>query len=381
MTTAVRDWWRQPDHYYWLTALLAARGAQVATCRLFAFALSGFAVVVLVSLASPSGPQGVVGATVAVVVAVTLFAVAGTWLLHGWPSRLQSAVFVISVALCISAICLVQANPLNGMFGAVAFAVLAGYIAFFHTPRYMAVNFAIACLTAAVLAVRLGQTGPGPTDTGGDPVLGVSTFLFLVLVNFGTPFACQAVVHLLGVNVLNAEIEPLTGLLNEEAFYRTASAFIAARNRDDDRYLVIAVVDLDSFALLAQTEGRASGERARVAVGQLLRETTRQHAVICHVPDSEFVIVDSFPTTDSSPLVERVRSAIKVTPPRTSASIGVVSTPLRGLAQHPPYDVLAELIEIARRGVAEARRAGGNQAHYIVCPSLSACEGDDPPHP
>jgi hypothetical protein len=97
------------------------------------------------------------------------------------------------------------------------------------------------------------------------------------------------------------------------------------------------------------------------------------------VPQSEFLIVDSFPTTDSSPLVERVRSAIKVTPPRTSASIGVVSTPMRGLAQHPPYEVLTELIGIARSAVGDARRDGGNQAHYIVCPTLSACEGDEPP--
>lgn len=371
MTSAIRDWWRQPDHYYWLTAMLAARGVQRSTCRLFAGALAGFAGVVLVSLASPAGPQGRIGSTVALIVAACLLALAATFLLHGWLSRFQSSFFVIVVAACISAVCLVQADPFNGMFGATAFAVLAGYIAFFHTPRYMALNFAISTATGAALAVRLGETG--------DTALATSTLLFLVLVNFGVPFACQSLVHLLGINIHNAEIDPLTGLLNEEAFYRTASAFIAARNRDDDRYLVIVVVDLDSYALLTQTEGRVSGERARVAVGQTLRETTRQNAVIAHVPPSEFLIVDSFPTTDSSPLVERVRSAIKVTPPRTSASIGVVSTPMRGLAQHPPYEVLTELIGIARSAVGEARRDGGNQAHYIVCPTLTACEGDEPP--
>jgi diguanylate cyclase (GGDEF)-like protein len=368
MTSVVRDWWRQHDHFYWLSALLMARGAQKITRRLFAMSLAGFAGVVLVSLASPSGPQGRVGGTVAAVVVVALLALAVTWLAHGWPTRAQSAGFVVITASCISAACLIQANPFNGMFGATAFAVLAGYIAFFHTPRYMVVNFAVAIATSAVLAVRLAEAG--------DPALAVSTLLFLALVNFGTPFACQALVHLLGINVLNTEIDPLTGLLNEDAFYRTAASFIAARNRDDDRYLVIVVVDLDSFALLTQTQGRAAGERARVAVGQTLRETTRQNAVIAHVPDTEFLIVDSFPTTDSSPLVERVRSAIKVTPPRTSASFGVVATPMRGLAQHPPDEVLAELISIGRAAVGEARRGGGNQAHYVVCPSLSACEGD-----
>jgi predicted signal transduction protein with EAL and GGDEF domain len=255
MTSAIRDWWRQPDHYYWLTAMLAARGVQRSTCRLFAAALAGFAGVVLVSLASPAGPQGRVGFTVALIVAACLLALAATFLLHGWLSRSQSAFFVIVVAACVSAVCLVQADPFNGMFGATAFAVLAGYIAFFHTPRYMALNFAISTATGAALAVRLGEAG--------DTALATSTLLFLVLVNFGVPFACQSLVHLLGINIHNAEIDPLTGLLNEEAFYRTASAFIAARNRDDDRYLVIVVVDLDSYALLTQTEGRVSGERAR----------------------------------------------------------------------------------------------------------------------
>jgi diguanylate cyclase (GGDEF)-like protein len=371
MTSGVREWWRQPDHFYWLSALLTARGAQRGTRRLFALSLAGFAGVVLVTLGSPAGPQGRLGWTVAFVVAILLLALAVTWLVHGWLSRAQSAGFVVVTAACISAACLIQADPFNGMFGATAFAVLAGYIAFFHTPRYMVFNFAAAIATSAVLAVRLAEAG--------DPALAVSTLLFLALVNFGVPFACQSLVQMLGINVLNTEIDPLTGLLNEEAFYRTAASFIAARNRDDDRYLVIVVVDLDSFGVLTQTEGRVAGERARVAVGQTLRETTRQNAVIAHVPETEFLIVDSFPTTDSSALVERVRSAIKVTPPRTSASFGVVATPMRGLAQHPPYEVLAELISIGRNAVREARRGGGNQAHYVVRPSLNACEGDEPP--
>ena len=69
-------------------------------------------------------------------------------MLHGWLSRTQSSLFVVVVAACISAACLVQADPFNGMFGATAFAVLAGYIAFFHTPRYMALNFVISSVTA-----------------------------------------------------------------------------------------------------------------------------------------------------------------------------------------------------------------------------------------
>ncbi len=372
MISALRDWWRQPDHYYWLAAFLAARGAQPGTCRLIAASLIGFAVVVLVSLGTPAGPEGETGGVIAMGIAVCCLVMALGWLRRGWPGHTQSAAFVAVSAFCIAAACLIQANPFNGMFGATSFAVLGGYVAFFHTPRYLAFNFLVAAVTGVVLAYRVAEAG--------DTFLAFSTLVFLTVVNFATPFACQAMVHLLGINVLNADIDPLTGLLNREAFYRTAAGFIAARQRDDDRYFVIVVIDLDNFALLTQTEGRVSGKRAGVAVGQTLRETTRDDALIAHVPDAEFLIADSFPTTDASPLVERVRSAIKTTPPRTTASIGVVSTPLRGLAQLPPYAVLEELLEIARSAVRQARRAGGNQAHHVFLPTLTASDGDEPPN-
>ncbi len=370
MFITLRDWWRQLDHYYWLTAFLAARGAQTHTCRLIAAALASLAGVVIASLGSPAGPHGDVGRLVAIGVAVVCVLMALTWLRQGWPSRAQSTAFVIVSALCIATVCLVQADPVNGMFAATTFAVLSGYIAFFHTPRLMTLNFLVGGATAATLAVRLVGSG--------DTAIAVSALMFLTVVNFAAPLACQALVHLLGVNVANSDIEPLTGLLNREAFLRAVAALIASRNRDDDRFLVVAIIELDNFGLLTHTDGRVSGARARVAVGQTMRETTRSNAVVAHVPDSEFLIADSFPTSDSSPLVERVLSAIRTTPPRTSASIGVVSIPMQGLAELPPDDLLDELIDIARSAMRYARRAGGDQAHYVISPSLSALDGDEP---
>jgi diguanylate cyclase (GGDEF)-like protein len=370
MTSAAREWWHQPDHYYWLTALLAARGARHGICRVVAGTLVGFALVILVSLATPAGPTGTVGRVVAVVIAVSLLAMAVGWWREGWPSQRQSAGFVIVAGACISASCLIQNDPFNGMFGAVAFAVLAGYIAFFHTPRMMAFSFAVAVLTSAFLAVRLALDG--------DVALAISTLIFLIVIFIATPSTCNALVHMLGIDVLNTEIDPLTGLYNRDAFERAAAAYISSRNRDDDRFFVLVVVDLDNFALLTQTKGRQAGERARVAAAQTLRETTRQNAVIAHLPETEFLIADSFPTTDSSALVERVRGAIRTTPPRTSASIGVVSTPMQALVERPPDLILDELLEIARHAVTVARRAGGNQAHHIKCPPLRALEDDEP---
>ncbi|OBB58328.1 diguanylate cyclase [Mycobacterium sp. 852013-51886_SCH5428379] len=370
MLSAVREWWRQPDHYYWLTAFLATRGAQRATCRLIAVALVGFAAALLISLPSPAGPSGTVGTAVTLLVSGWCAVMAVMWVRKGWLTQRQSVVFAVTASILISAATLVKADPLNGMFGAMAFAVLAVYIAFFHTPRLAAANFAIATVTASVMAVAIAVDG--------DLALAISTLLFLIVVNLATPLVCQTLVHVLGIDVLNSDIEPLTGLFNREAFQRAVAASIAGRSRDDDRFLVLVVIELDNFALLVQSKGRRAGERARVATAQTLRETTRRGAVVAHIPQAEFLIADSFATTDSSPLVERVRSAIKSTPPRTSASIGVVSTPMRGLAQRPPYEVLDELLNIARNAVIIARSKGGNRAHHVECPPLTPLEDDEP---
>jgi GGDEF domain-containing protein len=106
-------------------------------------------------------------------------------------------------------------------------------------------------------------------------------------------------------------------------------------------------------------------------VGQALRENVRHNAILAHVAETEFVIADSFDMPDPSPLVERIRSAIAMTPSRVTASIGVVSTPLRPLASRAPHEVLDEIMSIATVAMHEARRAGGNQARYVRHPDLS----------
>jgi hypothetical protein len=57
-----------------------------------------------------------------------------------------------------------------------------------------------------------------------------------------------------------------------------------------------------------------------------------------------------------------------------TASVGAVSTPLRPLTAHAPNDVLDEVIAIATTAMYAARRNGGNQASYVVDPSLTVLD-------
>lgn len=367
MLKALHRWWNHPDHYYWVTANLAARGVQRPTQRLLAGTLIGLGVLALAMLASPAGAHGDTARLVVVVAAVFCMAVGLLWVRAGWPSRRASTVSVVLAAFAVLAISVLQTHPVAGLLGCVSFAVLTAYAAFFHSARMALVTMPMAVAATGILAYRLAASG--------DIVWAVCAAVFVIFACAAVPFACHAVVLLLGVETLSIGIDPLTGLLGRAAFYRRTGEVIAARGRIDDCYLVILVVALDNLNLLTDTDGPSACDRARVSIGQVLRETTRSTAVVAHDDKgdaAEFLIADTFPNTDSTPLEERVRGAIASTPPRLTASIGVVATPMRGLADCPPEGLLDELIELAHGAMAEARRAGGNQAYHIVCATPNA---------
>jgi hypothetical protein len=54
------------------------------------------------------------------------------------------------------------------------------------------------------------------------------------------------------------------------------------------------------------------------------------------------------------------------TPQGITASLGVVCTPLRPLADRPPDEVVDELIGLATAAMFRAHRRGGNQAEYVI---------------
>jgi diguanylate cyclase (GGDEF)-like protein len=366
MPEGLQRWWHHPDHYYWMTAYLAAQGAQAVVCRLIAGATMVMGLVPLAMLASPSGPQDSLGRIASIGITASCAVMALLWLRPAWPSRASSVAFVVVSSLLISLTCLTGGDVVANATAGAAFAILGAYIALFHTAQLFTLNLGVALVTLAVTATQLAMAR--------DLVFGVCTGVFIYLVNVAVPVAVQTLVQMLEVDVLGDDIETVTGLLNKEAFYVQTSELIGARNRGDDRYLVIVVTTLDHFRLLGETDGKVATDRARVAVGQTFRDVTRRDAVVAHIGEEEFLVADTFQTTDVTPLVDRVRGAIATTPPRLTASVGVVSTPLKGLANKPTYEVLDEMVTIATVAMFDARLAGGDQVRYVECPPLRALE-------
>lgn len=349
------------DQYYWFTAVLAARGLQTATCRLVATCIALLGLLPVGLMASAFGPESGVAWIAVSVIAVGSLALAAMWLRDSWPTRLQSLLSVVAVSLGVGVSSLILDNPVVGFLGTAAFVVLTVFVVCFHAARLLTLTWAIAAVVLAILFVRLMAS---------DLVVAICALTIVVLLNVFVAVSCRAVIKLLQPNAHHGDIEQLTGLLHRGAFYSSVATLLASRSRSDDKYLVVVAVNIDSFSLLLGLSGSGGGNRARVTVGQALRETVRHNAIVAHVADDDFLIADTFTTADASPLVERIRGSIAATPQRLTASIGVVVTPLPPLAAEPPDEVLDKLIGIAKQAIEQARITGGNQVRYVLRPNL-----------
>ncbi|MEZ0340133.1 diguanylate cyclase [Mycobacterium sp. pV006] len=358
--------WRT-DQYYWFTAALAARGMQTTGSRLIAASLALFGLVPLALIYSGQASPTLPSKIFAGVVAVAAFGSAGMWLRDRWPNRLQSLVCAGVGCVVVATTALSATDPLFGFLSLTVFVLISVYVVSFHTARLLAVAWVVLGAVTVVLFLRLAED---------HLALALTAAVFVVLVNMFVAYSFRLVVRLVEPDADHADIEQLTGLRHRDAFYRDVATLLASRSRSDDKYLVVVAVNIDSFSLLLGLSGSRGGNRARVTVGQALRETVRHNAIVAHVSDDDFLVADSFTTADASPLVERIRGAIAATPQKLTASIGVVCTPLPPLAAEPPDEVLDKLIGIATQAIEQARMAGGNQVRYVLRPNLEDGDGN-----
>jgi diguanylate cyclase (GGDEF)-like protein len=365
MLTAVKRRFQSEDHYYWITSYLAARGRQRVTCRFIAFSIVGLGVIPTVMMLGDLGPRGPLAQGLAVAVLTCCVAMASLWSRAKWPSRAQSQSSVLLGSACIAVACLIQQDPRLGLAGANAFIVVSAFSALFHDGRMVAAACTVGAFTIGALAIRLGDLEPAAT---------VSGIALCAFINAFVIFSSRNLVRLVNPDVHYGELEPLTGLLTRDAFSDRVATMIAARDRTDDRFLAILVVSLDSFSLLTAMSGDAGGNEARVSIGHRLGATLRRDALLAHVGESEYLVADSFTTTDAAVLTDRLQHTVRTAPYRLTASIGVVVTPLSELVGYPPHDLVEELITIASSNVYTARRQGGQRAVVTTNPKLTSTE-------
>ncbi|MGB8404056.1 MAG: GGDEF domain-containing protein [Mycobacterium sp.] len=307
--------------------------------------------------ASGDGPRNPTAA-VATYVCAMIGASGGLIWALGVPTRRGSIWYAITCSASIALASLCQTDPVIALTACTAFTCVAGYVAFFHTAVHMTYQFVITATVAAAAALRLSVAGHG--------VLALGVLWLVTVVNIAVPMGIQIVVHTLGVDLLQADRDPLTGLLNRRAFDLKILELFAA-HRTENSYLVIVMIDLDRFKVLNDTHGHTAGDRALVDVAVALRATARAEAVISRAGGEEFLLADVVNVPEPVALADALREAVASGPHPTTASVGTASVPLQYLDDDNIHTAIAYLVTAADLAMYEAKRAGGNQ---IRCTEL-----------
>jgi len=148
--------------------------------------------------------------------------------------------------------------------------------------------------------------------------------------------------------------DPLTGLANQRAFYRTCAAEFSRAQRAQSEVSIV-MLDLDHFKVINDAHGHLHGDQVLLAVADALRRSVRAHDAVARMGGEEFAIL--LPDADADAAydtAERARSAIARVPvahATLSCSAGVATaTP----ADTSPVDLLA----LADRALYQAKRLG-----------------------
>jgi diguanylate cyclase (GGDEF)-like protein len=345
----------QPDHYRWLSGYLGYRNLRGFTRRMMAVVVIALGAAPVLTMWTPIGPKTPGHVIVSVAITVCCIAMAVLWLI-GWPSRRQSVFFVLLANVCVAASCLNYQSASMALLGCTAFAALAGYVAFFHTSRYLALVLATAAATTAVCAARLAA------DDG--VLVALAKLLIIAVGVLAVPFSVHVLIHLLGDEALKSHTDPLTGLRNRRGFYRSARELIVASDDGAAPYLSLIMLDLDGFKQVNDTRGHATGDRVLIAVADTLRHATSGRSVVARVGGEEFLVAVMTRSGEAHTIAERLRQAVAEIPAGATASVGVASVTRGGTNSTDARNALARLVDAADNAMYVAKRAGGNQTRH-----------------
>jgi diguanylate cyclase (GGDEF)-like protein len=351
-------WWRRPDHFDWLTGYLQAHALGTPTRRIMAGVSASLALWPANVLwgVTPFFPALSLAASV-VAGLIGLF-MAALWLTR-WPTRRQSIFFAMTGSASIVIGCLTQTQPVVALMACSGLAVPGGYLAFFHAARYIGVNLLLAGAAGAVEVARL--------IAAGETTLAFTAYFLVLELNVVAPFAIHIVVRALGVDLLSADRDPLTGLLNRRACDRAILGRMLAGH--DHMFLAVAMVDLDHFKAVNDSRGHAAGDEALVAAARALTAACQDTAVVGRVGGEEFLIADVVATQRPQGWGHKFCNAVEAIPASVTASVGTATLALRSVGCDDAEQALRKLVADADTAMYEAKRCGGNQARHHRFPT------------
>ena len=154
--------------------------------------------------------------------------------------------------------------------------------------------------------------------------------------------------------LLQAELDPLTGLWNRGAFQRILMETLSSAEREQQSASLL-LADLDHFKEYNDQVGHLGGDKALKAISLLLKETARSEDYVARFGGEEFTLI--LPKTtkiNALKLAERIRLAMDQTALPLTLSVGVATFP------QDAHDA-DQLIQAADRALYQAKNQGRNR--------------------
>ena len=158
-----------------------------------------------------------------------------------------------------------------------------------------------------------------------------------------------------------AETDDLTNLPNRRSFFRQAQLMLEA----EDIPASLMVIDADHFKQLNDSFGHAVGDRALVAIADILRSSFRDNDLLCRVGGEEFaVLVSGMDARQANILATRVVNRISANPLTEPGAIIEFSVSC-GIADTRTGRDLAALFKAADDAMYLAKQQGRNRVALL----------------
>ena len=174
------------------------------------------------------------------------------------------------------------------------------------------------------------------------------------------PLRCNGLSMRLPV-IRQSSRDALTGLLVRRAFYQSTYGLLL-RRREGPKYFGAAMIDLDSFKRLNDTQGHATGDQALARWPVLSDWPARPHRLSRALAAKNSSSPTSTPPTTCTRSPNIYCNAVGATRYPITASIGIVCTPLGPSFDPVERELINDLVNVADTAMYAAKRAGGNQS-------------------
>jgi diguanylate cyclase (GGDEF)-like protein len=155
--------------------------------------------------------------------------------------------------------------------------------------------------------------------------------------------------------------DPVTGLPNHGALLTSLAGRIETARQNDDP-IGVALIDIDGFRLLNDTQGHDAGDAALRTVATLLGRVFDQGVVTGRYgPDEFLVIVDGARAGRLEPAIEELQVILATEPLDVQPSERVPVTVSAGISRYPTdAESVTGLLATAVQTLAEAKASGGD---------------------